>query len=286
MEWINVLEVPLDLDMHQLNLTLKRDGVAHCITEQGGKQVLFLMHPQDKVLAEQRIAQWRAGLLPLLVERKTPPRYVWHALFAAPITLITALLGVLGSAIVWFDMPYLLGLLIFQSVELVDGNIYPQAIPGALADGRLWKLWSPMFLHFGIFHLLFNLLWLLEFGVRIERCQSGVRLLFIILLCGLVSNICQFFAEPAVVFGGLSGVVYGLFAYCALHSYVYGCSPLAPRPGVTVFLFAWLLIGISGIVSMLGIANIANAAHVGGLVTGLLLALYPGTKEEGGKAGN
>ncbi len=280
MEWINVLEVPLGSDMRQLNLALKHDGVAHRITEKGGKQVLSLMYPKDRALAERRIAEWRDDALPLLAERKrrAAPRSALRALLGAPIVLITALLGAAGSAIVWFDLPYLLGLLIFQSVESVGGNMYPRAAWGALADGQLWKLWSPMFLHFGIFHLIFNLLWLFEFGVRIERYQSGARLLLVILASGLVSNICQFFAEPTVIFGGLSGVVYGLFGYCALHSHLYKFSSLAPRPGVTVFLLAWLLIGISGIVSMLGIANIANAAHIGGLLTGLLLALYPRAK--------
>ena len=277
MEWFNAFEAPLDADMRQLHLNLIRDGVAHRIVEEGGKQVLLLVYPHDKALLEQRVAEWRDGSLPFLTEsgEETMFRRVLHWLSGVPIVFITAVLSVVGAAIVWFDLPYLIALLVFQSVEFTGGNISPKAVSGALADGQFWKLWTPMFLHFGIFHLLFNLLWLFEFGARVERYQSGTRLLIVIIVSGLISNGCQFWADPVIIFGGLSGVVYGLFGYCALHSRLYRSPFLAPRPGVITFLIAWLLIGMSGIISMLGIANIANAAHFGGLVTGLLLAFLP-----------
>ena len=122
---------------------------------------------------------------------------------------------------------------------------------------------------------MFNLYWLFEFGNKIERFQSGFRLLVLVLVTGIVANVCQFLHQPQSMFGGLSGVVYGLFAYCILQSRLYRAYMLKPRPGVEPFLLVWLLIGVTGIMSTLGIVNIANAAHIGGLMTGILMGLIP-----------
>jgi GlpG protein len=78
------------------------------------------------------------------------------------------------------------------------------------------------------------------------------------------------------LFGGLSGVLYGLLGHCWIFQL------LAPNPayrlprGVLVMMLVWLVLCLSGLVSMIGFGEIANAAHVGGLLIGCLTGLLGG----------
>ncbi|MFL6112215.1 MAG: rhomboid family intramembrane serine protease, partial [Catenulispora sp.] len=89
-----------------------------------------------------------------------------------------------------------------------------------------WRLVTPIFLHFGIYHILFNMLMLYSLGGQVEIRRGSGRLLFMTLAIAVTSNLAQFYLghvnygratglllrfNPA--FGGMSGVVYGLFGY-------------------------------------------------------------------------
>ena len=82
-----------------------------------------------------------------------------------------------------------------------------------LKAGQIWRLISPIFIHYSPLHLLFNLFWIYDLGLMIETRRGTWRLLAIVLICALASNFGEFFWEiPALPgFGGMSGVVYGLF---------------------------------------------------------------------------
>ncbi|HEX5277785.1 MAG TPA: rhomboid family intramembrane serine protease GlpG [Fluviicoccus sp.] len=135
------------------------------------------------------------------------------------------------------------------------------------AQGEWWRFLTPVFLHFGLVHLLFNLLWWWDLGGLIERTQSRLQLLGVFLVTALLSNFWQFL-EAGNGFGGLSGVVYGLLGYVWIY-------PLAnPRVGfrvrreIVIFMVGWLLLGYSGILDNV-LGKIANAAHTAGLVSGI-----------------
>ncbi|EPM83209.1 rhomboid family protein, partial [Pseudomonas syringae pv. actinidiae ICMP 18804] len=78
------------------------------------------------------------------------------------------------------------------------------------------------------------------------------------------------------LFGGLSGVLYGLLGHCWIYQM------LAPNPvyrlprGVLIMMLVWLALCLSGLVSMLGFGEIANGAHVGGLIIGCITGLFGG----------
>ena len=76
--------------------------------------------------------------------------------------------------------------------------------------GQYWRLVTPVFLHFGWLHIAFNCLWLWELGGRVERVMGHVNMLLLFLAIAVVSNVCQFVFGGAGLFGGMSGVVYGL----------------------------------------------------------------------------
>jgi GlpG protein len=79
-----------------------------------------------------------------------------------------------------------------------------------------------------------------------------------------------------VLFGGLSGVIYGLLGYAWLWSRLTGDPTLALPRGLVGFMIGWLLVCMSGLVEALGFGAIANAAHASGLALGMLLGLGAG----------
>jgi GlpG protein len=133
-----------------------------------------------------------------------------------------------------------------------------------------------MLLHFGFLHLAMNGMWYWELGKRIELRQGPWLLLLLTLLFSLISNLAQHLVGGPSLFGGLSGVLYGLLGYVWLYQW------LAPNPhyrlpkGVLVMMLIWLVVCLTGVVGQLGFGQIANAAHVGGLLIGCLTGLLGG----------
>src|SRR5690606_32653781 len=84
------------------------------------------------------------------------------------------------------------------------------------------------------------------------------------------------FSGPTALFGGLSGVLYGLLGYCWLYQLLAPNMHFDLPRGVVVMMLAWLVFCLSGIISVLGFGAIANAAHVGGLVVGCICGVIAG----------
>ncbi len=141
------------------------------------------------------------------------------------------------------------------------------------ADERLitqwWRLLTPAFLHFNLLHIVFNMLWLRELGSRIERIKGpGFMLMFFVISAG-ISNYAQWVAGAGYPFGGMSGVVYGLFGYIWMKSRIAPEQGFSIDPGTVMMLMLWFFLGWTGIMP------IANWAHGFGLGSGIALALAP-----------
>jgi len=131
-----------------------------------------------------------------------------------------------------------------------------------ILSGQVWRLITPIFLHFGILHLVFNMLWLRDLGSMIEAHQGSLRLVLLVLVIGVISNTAQYFWH-GVSFGGMSGVVYGLLGYIWLRGKFDPASGLFLHQTTVVMMLVWLVLCYTG---MLG--PIANAAHTVGLGVG------------------
>jgi len=112
--------------------------------------------------------------------------------------LLTYVLG-LQSLVPWFT---------FLPVEVRSGSIVFYEM-----GQQYWRLVSPIFLHFGVLHIVFNSLWVWEFGKRTESVLGHLNQAGLILAIALVSNGVQYLASGPSIFGGLSGVVYGLLGF-------------------------------------------------------------------------
>ncbi|MDA9014492.1 rhomboid family intramembrane serine protease [Porticoccaceae bacterium] len=135
------------------------------------------------------------------------------------------------------------------------------------------RMISPIFLHFGLLHLVFNCLWLGLLGSRIETQQGAIHLLFIVLISGVASNMAQYYWSGTVYFGGMSGVIYALLGYLWVKNKI-APQHYAPLPsGLMGFMVGWLVLCMTGVLEVaLGI-GVANAAHLSGLVAGLFIGL-------------
>ncbi len=140
-----------------------------------------------------------------------------------------------------------------------------------LGTGEVWRLITPAFLHFSFVHLAFNLAIVYEFGRRAEAVLGSKRFAFMALGIVLVSNLAQYLIDPTPLFGGLSGLNYGLVGFVALRRIR---DPWEHRwqvaPALIVFLVAAMVLFSVGMGEMIGL-RVANGAHWGGFVTGLLL---------------
>ena len=138
-----------------------------------------------------------------------------------------------------------------------------------IMSGQLWRLVTPIFIHFGLIHLAFNMLWLHSLGSAIEGRRGRLRFLAIVLAIGVVSNLGEY-AWNGPYFGGMSGVVYGLLGYVWMKGkYDSGSGLFVDRTTATIML-VWLFLCMTGI-----FGSVANGAHVVGLLAGLAIGGVP-----------
>lgn len=142
-----------------------------------------------------------------------------------------------------------------------------QQFLGRVRAGEVWRLVTPMLIHFGAVHLLFNMMWTWQLGRRIEHNHGSLALIGLVLLSEIPGGIGQYLVSGPS-YGGMSGVVYGLFGFVWMQArYARGRGyHLDDRS--TVLMMAWFVVCATG---MFG--PVANVAHAGGLVAGLLAGL-------------
>jgi len=129
--------------------------------------------------------------------------------------------------------------------------------------GQVWRLFTPMFLHFGILHILFNMLWLRDLGSMIEARKGSWMLLLLALVLAGTSNLAQYLVSGPT-FGGMSGVVYGLLGYVWMQGRFNPASKLSLQPQTVTFMIVWFFVCLSGLAG-----PIANTVHAVGFAAGI-----------------
>ena len=147
-----------------------------------------------------------------------------------------------------------------------------------LVKGEYWRIFTPALMHFSLTHLLFNCLWVYVVGLEIQKVLGKLALLLIIFTSGIIANFSEFFLYESIRFGGLSGVVYGLFGYCFAKEIILKQYHFSFPPSLYTFILIWLLVGYTDILYYLGFGMVANGAHLGGLLSGMLMGIIPSEK--------
>lgn len=275
---IAALRLPLEADLSGFVGVLQRLQVPHRVSEEAGAQVLWV--PSEALADEVRelFARFPQGdpQAQVLTRRSAPGRLgvslatSWMTALVLLLTLLVATVTLLGdnlASIRWLS---------FMDFQRQGDYLVFVPLADSLAVGQWWRLFTPMLLHFGLLHLAMNGLWYWELGRRIEARQGAACLLALTLLFAVLSNAAQYLFGGPSLFGGLSGVLYGLLGYCWIFQRLAPTPAYRLPPGVLVMMLVWLLVCASGLVTALGLGSIANAAHVGGLLAGCLAGLLGG----------
>lgn len=196
-----------------------------------------------------------------------------------PLTFTLIVICVLLGLASEFSTPQannLLGKSIVRQLKFVDMQAYAQTGNAAYSLERfeLWRIFTPAFLHGDALHLLMNMLSLASLGRLTERMEGTARYAWMMLLIALVSHLLQglmpirYFGSPNFV--GISGVVLGLFGYVAVKT------NKRPELGIRLTMQSYIMVGLIlflGFSNGMGSLRMANLAHIGGLVAGMVLGL-------------
>lgn len=272
-----VLMLPRDTDTRPLREALWAHRIGHRFTEDEQGYTLWLADPAQHQQLLSLLERWKQGesLMPVghRHRRRLADSGVTRPFRVAPVTAT-----VLGLCLLVFGLMAVLGDLVVAMLTIVpigiaNGSLVFADLGDTFASGQVWRLFSPALLHFSWMHLIFNMLWLWYFGRQVEEIQGSRHMALFVLLTAVGSNLAQY-ATGTVLFGGMSGVDYALLGY------VWLMSRRAPQSGffvpqmLVIFMLGWMVFTMTDIAGLVGFGNVANEAHVGGLVVGLLLGWY------------
>jgi GlpG protein len=179
---------------------------------------------------------------------------------------------------------------IYRNLTFVD--LWDKDVPDdtltiwtSIRRGQVWRLVSPIFIHYGWAHLILNMIWLHSFGGQIEDRRGSAFMAALILALAVASNVGQAvevdLRSQGALFGGMSGVGYGLFGYILVKAKFDNKDRYFLSPGTTFIALLWFVLCIAREIppfaSMLqdAIPPIANSAHAVGLAVGAALAYAP-----------
>ncbi|MCA1768637.1 MAG: rhomboid family intramembrane serine protease [Halomonas sp.] len=273
-----VMQLPPDVDIRELRRALWAHRIGHRITVDDKGQTLWLADSRQQEELQQLLARWQRGESLMPKERASrlsslPTSSLLTPLRLAPVTASTLALCVVVFAAMAVFGDRVIAALAIVPLGVINGSLAVGSLVEAVTGGQIWRPLSPAFLHFGWMHLIFNMLWLWYFGRQVETLQGSGRMLLIVLTAGIGANLAQY-AAGTVLFGGMSGVDFALLGYVWLMSRRAPASGFFVPQMLVVFMLGWMIFTMTDMASAVGFGNVANEAHLGGLVVGLALGWY------------
>jgi rhomboid protease GluP len=180
---------------------------------------------------------------------------------------VTAL--ILAAIVIVFAVEFYIDRAAVGSVYLL-GGLTEETLP----NREYWRLVAAMFLHHGLLHFVVNVWALYQLGSLFELLFGSTRFAVTYFVSGIVASIVSaIFVAPATVAAGASGAIFGI-----LGAFIFAIRR-SPRwrherwaKSLVTQLIGW---GVLNIFIGLQFPGIDNSAHIGGLVAGLLLGLWP-----------
>ena len=183
--------------------------------------------------------------------------------------IIIALLSNFGSLIAVIE-PLTFTQIIISNQGYVSVINFDQTY---LVENQWWRAITPIFIHFSFAHLAFNCLWIYILGEKIENIDGSFTFAMLVIFSAIFSNCLQYFYTDSSLFGGLSGVIYGLLGFCMILELDTEYDRYELPPGLYIFMMVWLILGFVGILDLFGFGSVANFAHLGGLISGIIFAM-------------
>jgi rhomboid protease GluP len=199
------------------------------------------------------------------VAELTPHVYLTPVLIAVNV-LVFILMAASGVSVVEPTVPELLRW---------GGDFAPQT-----ASGQWWRIFTCMFIHMGIIHILLNMGMLAAAGPLVERMVGNIGFLVLYLVAGLVGSLASLIWNPPLLVSvGASGAIFGVYgALLGLLLRAHGSIPAKALGRVPIGLGFLLFDQFFGMMlsNQVSVLHIDFAAHIGGLVAGFLCGIVLG----------
>ena len=183
-----------------------------------------------------------------------------------PVTIITIALNILVYAILALQQKSWLMMSGADSVAILNAgaNFNPLTL-----DGEPWRIFTCMFLHFGIVHLAVNMYALYNLGTWLEPAIGHTRFAILYVICGLASSLLSLFINTYFNSAGASGAIFGLYGFYL------GAEVISTYHDWEKLKNVLINFGIFVVVNtVIGIqASVDHAAHIGGAVAGFIIAV-------------
>lgn len=168
-------------------------------------------------------------------------------------------------------------LMVLSGVDFLQPDVYSLLEWGGnlryfTTDGEYWRLISSVFIHGGIFHLLFNMIALLYIGSVLEKKIGTGRFLIVYLASGIIASVSSNIMYDNVVSVGASGAIFGLFSATLVLSMFR--ESLFSDISKSKLAFSLVFFIVYNVYYGFNQVGIDNAAHLGGLLGGLLFGIY------------
>jgi len=260
-------------------------GIETSVRGEGPWEVWIIDHDRVEV-ARGLLVEWRAGGTTeavrrdaaklrqqqrreheLVEQRAIDPRQRWYTPAESgfgPVTVGLMIASVLVGMASDFGDPTTMTI---QNLSIEPWTSY--RFLGHVREGEVWRLVTPMLIHFGVFHLGFNMLWLWRLGRQIEQQHGSAVMLAVVILSEVPGSLGQYWMTGPS-FGGMSGVVYGAFGFVWMHARYDRRHTYVLDDRDSLLIMLWFVACATG-----GFGPIANVGHAGGLLAGLLLGLPP-----------
>jgi membrane associated rhomboid family serine protease len=130
-----------------------------------------------------------------------------------------------------------------------------------VSEGEYYRLFTAMFMHYGLLHIALNMWALWVLGRPLEAMFGPWRFLGVYLVCGLGGNVAAYVFSPGVAAAGASTAIFGLFGvfFFVLRKLNLSVQSLVPVLVINLV----ITFGASQVISVAG--------HIGGLITGGLI---------------
>lgn len=271
-----VMLLPDHADTSELRQALWHHRIGHRITDEADGQFLWIADPRQQEELNALVERWKRGEPLVLEQRAKRPRNMATSLASLrrlPVTAMIVVISLVVFGVIGIFGDQFIVMLTIVPIGISGGELVFGTLSQTLMSGQVWRMLSPAFLHFGWMHLVFNLMWVWYFGRQIEALQGSRTMLMLLIVAGIGANIAQYLTGT-VLFGGMSGVVYALLGHVWLMSRRVPYSGFFVPQMLVVFMLGWMVFTMTGLASSVGFGNVANEAHLGGLLVGLVMGWY------------
>ena len=174
----------------------------------------------------------------------------------------------------------LLNGLLFLGRTASQADVQQYGMFAQIAQGQVWRLITPIFVHYGPMHIIFNMWMFFAFGSQIEQRRGTFAFGTLCLTIAVVSNVAQAVAAPSF-FAGMSGVVYGLLGDLWMKVRYDNSAGFQLHPQTIFIAMLWFVLCILAAMppldAVLGsqLGNVANVVHAAGLLVGMAIGYAP-----------